>query len=108
MQLAGMTSLRETPACNEIVHPPEVERFIEIPTALIIQYEDEIEPDPERSPSGVLKYLMEEHGLREVDLVPLLGGRSYISQILSGHRPISKAAAQKPGERFHISPVCFL
>jgi len=46
-----------------------MERFIETLTALVMQYEDEIEPDPERSPSGALKYLMEERGLRQVDLI---------------------------------------
>ena len=33
-----------------------MERFIETLTALIMQYEDEIAPGPERSPAGVLKY----------------------------------------------------
>jgi len=27
------------------------------------------------------------------DLVPMLGSKSYVSQVLSGHRPISKSAA---------------
>ncbi len=51
---------------------------------------------------------MEERGLRQIDLVPLLGGKSYVSQILSGHRPIGKAVAVKLGEIFHVSPYSFL
>jgi hypothetical protein len=58
-------------AANETKQTPAIERFIETPTALIMQYEDEIEPDPERSP------------------------QSYVSQILSGHRPFGKEAAYK-------------
>jgi antitoxin component HigA of HigAB toxin-antitoxin module len=73
-----------------------------------MQYEDEIEPDPERSPVGVLKFLMDERGLRPVDLVPIFGSKSYVSQILSGHRPISKDAAYKLAELFHVSAYSFI
>ena len=92
-ELAELTALLETLAANEKKRTRAMERFIETLTALVMQYEDEIEPNPERSPAGVLKYLMEERGLRQVDLVPILGSKSYVSQILSGHRPIGKEAA---------------
>ena len=85
-----------------------MERFVETLTALILQYEDEIEPDPERSPAGVLKYLMEERGLRQIDLVPILGSKSYVSQILSGHRPISKDAAHRLAKFFQVSAYSFI
>ena len=107
-ELAEMTALLESLAANEKRQSPAMERFIETLIALIMQYEDEIEPGPERSPAGVLKFLMEERGLRQVDLVPLLGGKSYVSQILSGRRPISKPAAFKLAEFFQVSAYCFL
>jgi HTH-type transcriptional regulator/antitoxin HigA len=107
-ELAAMTKLLESLAENETKQSAAMERFIETLTALIQQYEDEIEPDPERSPSGVLRYLMEERGLRQVDLVPVLGSKSYVSQILSGHRPISKEAAYKLAEFFHVSAYSFI
>ena len=75
--------------------------------ALIMQYEQEIQPGPEGSPSGVLKYLMEERGLRQVDLAPILGSKSYVSQILSGHRPIGKDAAAKLARFFHVNARSF-
>ena len=46
--------------------------------------------------------------LREVDLAPILGSKSDVSQILSGHRPISKAAAGKLAEYFQVKPHSFL
>jgi HTH-type transcriptional regulator/antitoxin HigA len=107
-ELAELTALLETLAANEQKQNPAMERFIETLTALVMQYEDEIEPDPERSPSGVLKYLMEERGLRQVDLVPILGSKSYVSQVLSGHRPISKEAAHKLAAFFQVSAYSFL
>lgn len=106
-ELAGMTELLENLGANEIPQSPAMERFIETLTALILQYEEEICPGPDASPAGVLQYLMEEHALRQVDLVPILGGKSYVSQILSGHRPISKEAAAKLAVRFHVSPHTF-
>jgi HTH-type transcriptional regulator/antitoxin HigA len=107
-ELAGLTALLESLAANETRQPPAMERFIETLTALIEQYEDEIEPDPEGSPAGVLKYLMEERGVRQIDLVPILGSKSYVSQILSGHRPISKDAAYKLAEFFQVSAYSFI
>lgn len=107
-ELAELTSLLESLAANETKHNSATERFIETITALVLQYEDEIEPDPERSPAGVLKYLMEERGLRQVDLVPILGSKSYVSQVLSGHRPVSKEAAHKLAAFFKVSAYSFL
>ena len=107
-ELAKLTELLETLAANERKRSPAMERFIETLTALVLQYEDEIEPDPERSPAGVLKYLMEERGLRQVDLVPILGSKSYVSQILCGHRPIGKDAAYRLAEFFKVSAYSFI
>jgi HTH-type transcriptional regulator/antitoxin HigA len=107
-ELAELTTLLETLAANEKKQTPAMERFIETLTALIKQYENEVEPDPERSPAGVLKYLMEERGLRQIDLVPILGSKSYVNQILSGHRPIGKDAAHKLAEFFRVSAYSFI
>jgi len=107
-ELSELTALLESLAANEKKKTAAMERFVETLTALIMQYEDEIEPDPERSPAGVLKYLMEERGLRQIDLAPILGSKSYVSQILSGHRPISKAAARKLAEFFQVSTYSFI
>ncbi len=44
----------------------------------------------------------------QVDLVPILGSKSYVSRILSDHRPISKDAASKLAQFFRVSPHSFL
>jgi antitoxin component HigA of HigAB toxin-antitoxin module len=77
-----MATLLETLAANETAQSPAMERFIETLTALVLQYEEEIDPRPAGSPRGVLKYLMKERGLRQVDLTPVPGGKSYVSQML--------------------------
>lgn len=101
-ELDEMTALLESLAENEDAQTPAMERFIETLTALVMQYEEEIEPTQARSAVGTLKYLMEERGLRQVDLVPILGSKSYVSQILSGHRPIGREAAAKLADYFRI------
>lgn len=107
-ELAEMTALLENLAANETPQSPAMERFIETLTALVMQYEEEICPEPDSSPAGVLRYLMEERGLRQADLVPLLGSKSYVSQILSGHRPFSKEAAAKLATLFRVRAHSFL
>lgn len=107
-ELAEMTTLLESLAMNEMRQSPAIERFIETLTALILQYEQEIEPGPVPSPNGVLQYLMEEHKVRQVDLIPLLGTKSYVSQIVSGRRPIGKEAAIKLAQFFGVTPDSFL
>ena len=44
----------------------------------------------------------------DMDLVPILGSKSYVSQILSDHRLISKDAASKLAQFFRVSPHSFL
>lgn len=107
-ELAEMTALLETLAANETPQSAARERFIETLTALILQYEEEVHPGPDTSPAGTLKYLMEEHGLRQVDLVPILGSKSYVSQILSSHRPMGREAAAKLAAFFHVKAETFL
>jgi len=103
-----MTVLLESLSANEEVQTPAMERLIETLTALVMQYEDEVAPGQVESPVGVLKFLMEERGLRQVDMVPILGSKSYVSQILSGHRPISREAAGKLAAYFQVSLRSFL
>ena len=84
-ELAEMTALLESLSANETAQTPAMERFIETLTALILQYEEEIDQ------------------LRQVDLAPILGSKSYVSQILSGRRPVSREGAVKLAEFFGMS-----
>ncbi len=53
--LAEMTALLESLAANETPQSPAVERFIETLTALVMQYEEEIEPSPTVAPAELLQ-----------------------------------------------------
>ncbi len=60
---------------------------------------------PRRVPAlpDLLAYLMDQHGLRRADLVPLLGTASRVSEVLTGKRALSLTMVRRLRERFHIS-----
>jgi HTH-type transcriptional regulator/antitoxin HigA len=51
---------------------------------------------------------MEEHGLRQRDLLDVFGSRGIASEVVSGKRSISKAQAKKLAELFHVPADLFL
>ena len=70
-------------------------------------YEDENAQIPEAKPSEVLRFLMEQHGLKQEDLGDC-APQSRISDILSGKRSISKEIAKRLAHRFHVHADVFL
>jgi HTH-type transcriptional regulator/antitoxin HigA len=52
--------------------------------------------------------LMEEHELRQRDLLGVFGSRGIASEVVSGKRAISKAQAKKLAELFHVPADLFL
>ncbi len=74
---------------------------------LIENYESENLPEPEGSPIDCLKYLMEEHGLKQKDLTEL-GSPGVISEILSGKRELNKRQIKALAERFGCDPSIFI
>jgi HTH-type transcriptional regulator/antitoxin HigA len=59
---------------------------------------------PRKAPGlpNVLAYLLDQHDLTRADLVPLLGGASRVSEVLSGKRKLSITMIQRLRERFHV------
>jgi HTH-type transcriptional regulator/antitoxin HigA len=55
----------------------------------------------------VLRFLMEQHGLRQEDLGDC-APQSRISEILAGKRSISKENAKRLGRRFNVRADIFL
>jgi HTH-type transcriptional regulator/antitoxin HigA len=74
---------------------------------LVKVYDDRIEL-PKPPPDDMIRYLMEQQGLRQADLVPIFGARSIASDVINGKREPSKAHIRKLAEFFHISPAAFL
>jgi len=70
-------------------------------------YEDDHFQIPGASPQEVLRFLMEQHGLKQDDM-PDCAPQSRISDILCGKRSISKEIAKRLANRFHVRADVFL
>ena len=55
-----------------------------------------------------IRVLMEDRGLRQVDLLPEFGSRSAASDILSGRRRVSRLVAGRLARRFSLPVDLFL
>ncbi len=62
---------------------------LELLAALVELYEAEAYPIDEPDPVEAIRFRMEQQGLRPRDLVPYIGSRSKVSEVLSGHRGLS-------------------
>jgi HTH-type transcriptional regulator/antitoxin HigA len=68
----------------------ERDRF-ELLTILIGAYESEHEPEPELpSPQAAVRFMAEQKGLSQGELAELLGGRSRLSEFMTGGHELSK------------------
>ena len=70
-------------------------------------YEDAHFQIPAAEPNEVLRFLMEQHGLKQEDLGDC-APQSRISDILGGKRSISKEIAKRLAHRFHVRADLFL
>jgi HTH-type transcriptional regulator/antitoxin HigA len=74
---------------------------------VIHAYEEEHHPLPSVSGAQMLRYLMDEHGLRQADL-PEIGSQGVVSEILSGRRALNTRQIRALAKRFGVSPAVFL
>jgi HTH-type transcriptional regulator/antitoxin HigA len=50
---------------------------------------------------------MDQHGLKQKDLVDVFGTASIVSEVLSGKRELNKEHIKRLSDRFHVSPELF-
>ena len=62
---------------------------LEILSLLIHDYEERVFPIAKPDPVAAIRFRMTQQGLTNNDLVPFLGSRSRVSEILSGRRSLS-------------------
>jgi HTH-type transcriptional regulator/antitoxin HigA len=70
-------------------------------------YENEHVEIPDAEPREVLRFLIDQNGLKQGDLDDV-APQSRISEILSGARPVSKEIAKRLAKRFHVHADVFL
>lgn len=74
---------------------------------LIENYEDQEYELNQSSPVDALKYLMQEHGLKQSDLTEI-GSQGVVSEILAGKRTLNIEQVKKISHKFHVSPLVFI
>jgi HTH-type transcriptional regulator/antitoxin HigA len=87
---------------------PEEREYSDLVTVLIEAFEDANYALERSTPDSRLRSLMEEHGLRQRDLLDVFGSRGIASEVVSGKRAISKAQAKKLAALFHVPADLFL
>lgn len=83
------------------------ERLIELLVVLVKEYEARSSPVPDAGPLDIIRHLMDEHQLRQKDLVDVFGTESIVSDVLNGKRELQKEHIKRLSARFKVSPAAF-
>jgi HTH-type transcriptional regulator/antitoxin HigA len=87
---------------------PAEEMYLDALTDVVETYEEAHVAIPARSGVDALGFLMEANDLRQVDLVPVLGRKSLVSEVISGKRPLALTHIKNPAAYFRVSPAVFI
>jgi HTH-type transcriptional regulator/antitoxin HigA len=103
MQLKKIKNNKEYKACLDWVdemfdkkvkpNTPEGD-LLEVALLLIKEYEDVKYPVPLPDPIEAIKIKMEERGLKNKDLVALIGSKGYVSALLNRKKPLTLTLAK--------------
>ena len=80
---------------------PEGDR-LELLAKLVEDYEKQKFAFARPDPLSAIRFRMEEQGLRQKDLAPILGGKNRVSEILSGKRALTIGMVRSLSETLHI------
>src|SRR5215510_10591232 len=86
----------------------EESRLLDLLSTLIEVYEDEHHPVPDAPPHVMIQGFMQDRGLRNKDLEPILGSSGVTSEVISGKRKPSKQQVKKLASFFGVSPEFFV
>lgn len=75
---------------------------------LIEAYDQDHYAVPDAPPHEVLRFLLDQHDLKQTDLAVDIGGQSVVSAILGGKRKINARQAKALAARFGVSAAAFI
>jgi len=87
---------------------PEESALLETMAILVQAYDDRHHPLPSVAPNEMLAYLMETSGRTAKDLLPVLGTRGRVSEVLNGKRSISREQAKKLASVLKVAVDLFI
>jgi HTH-type transcriptional regulator/antitoxin HigA len=80
---------------------PEADR-LELVTLLVEDYESRVAPTTLPDPIEAIRFRMDQQGLKQSDLVPYVGSRSKVSEVLSRKRPLTLSMIRRLHEGLGI------
>ncbi len=86
---------------------PEMDE-LELLTALVEMYEDRHFPIGPPDPVEAIKFRMDQMGLRQKDLIPFVGSKSKVSEVLNRKRPLTLAMMRALNKELGISAEVLL
>lgn len=87
---------------------PSKAEAIALLTLLVERYEREHYPIPAADPTRVVRLLMEQQHLTQLDLIPQFGSESAVSMFLAGQRKLTLAHVRKLSRRFKLPADIFI
>jgi HTH-type transcriptional regulator/antitoxin HigA len=75
---------------------------LELLAKLVEDYEKQRFVFAKPDPLSAIRFRMEEQGLRQKDLAPLLGGKNRVSEVLSGKRALTVGMVRSLSDALHI------
>lgn len=103
--VAFMDSLLEVVGDDE---EHELADLLDLVGQLVEDYEKTNHVVAEAAPNEVLRFLLNQHQLKQSDLAQEIGGQSVVSSILNGKREINARQAKALASRFGVSAGVFL
>ena len=82
--------------------------YAEALAILIEHYEENRYPVKDSDGIKNLKFLMDQNNLKQKDLVGIIGGKSAVSEILNGKRPLHLDHIRKLAKKFNVKPASFV
>lgn len=86
---------------------PEEESLLDLLSNLVEDFEGKAYPIEDVAPNEILKFFLEDRGMKQKDLVPVFGSEGVVSEILNGKREITLKTAKKLQKFFGLSSYEF-
>ncbi len=86
----------------------ELNDYLDVLALLIEEYEEKKFPISETDPVDIIKYLMEEKNIKQVQLAKAFGSQSIVSEVLNRKRGLTLKYIYNIANIFNVKPQVFV
>ncbi len=102
----ALETVEKLMACKQ--RTAEQTAILQLLVTVIEEFETKHYPIEPSSPHAMLEHLIDARGIKQSDLVGVIGSKGVVSEVVNRKRAISKAQAKALGEFFNVSPGLFI